>query len=276
MFERIIPSSGEKIDVIGLGSWIQFDVSNDSPYREDLKKVLDLLGQGRRGLIDTSPMYGRSEETIGELCEQTGSPDQFFYATKVWTNGKDAGIRQMQASGLKMKRSVMDLIQIHNLVDWQTHLRTLRAWKEEGKVRYIGITHYTTASHGNLAAIIRKEPLDFVQFNYSIGTRDAEKTLLPLARDKGVAVIINEPLEKGRLFDRVGNRPLPGWAIESGINSWACFFLKYIIAHTAVTSVIPATSVPLHMQDNLSAGTGYVPEEAFRVKMGKYFNEEVD
>jgi diketogulonate reductase-like aldo/keto reductase len=273
MLQRIIPSAGEAIPVIGIGSWIQFDVDNHSTEREDLKRVLMLMHGHGANLIDSSPMYGRSEQVIGELTNEIGLADKFFYATKVWTSGKKASIRQMKESMQKMKRPVMDLMQIHNLVDWQTHLKTLRQWKAEGTIRYIGITHYTTSSHTQLEEIIKKEPLDFVQFNYSIATRNAEKRLLPLAMDKGVAVIINEPLEKGRLFEQVRNKSLPSWSTEYEIQSWAGFFLKYIISHPAVTCVIPATSNSLHMKDNLAAGEGIMPDERGRKRMSEYFDE---
>ena len=273
MLHRAIPSSGETLPAIGLGSWIQFDVSSHSSDREDLKKVLTLMNEKEATLIDSSPMYGRSEQVIGELTHETGLADKFFYATKVWTSGKEAGIQQMKASMQKMRRATMDLMQIHNLVDWQTHLKTLRQWKTEGLIRYLGITHYTTSSHAQLEEIIKKEPIDFVQFNYSIATRNAEKKLLPLAIDKGVAVIINEPLEKGRLFEQVRNRSLPSWTAEFGIKTWADFFLKYIISHPAVTCVIPATSNPAHIKDNLAAGEGAMPDETGRKKMAEYFDK---
>ena len=273
MLRRTIPSSGETIPVIGVGSWIQFDVSAHSSDRKDLKDVLSLMHEHKATVIDSSPMYGRSEQVIGELTHETALADEFFYATKVWTNGREPGIRQMKESMQKMRRSTMDLFQIHNLVDWQTHLKTLRQWKAEGMIRYLGITHYTTSSHFQLEEIIRKEPLDFVQFNYSISTRNAEKTLLPLAIDKGVAVIINEPLEKGRLFEHVRNKTLPPWADDYAVKNWSAFFLKYIISHPAVTCVIPATSNPAHMKDNLSAGEGAMPDEGARKKMAKYFDE---
>jgi diketogulonate reductase-like aldo/keto reductase len=273
MLQRIIPSTGEAIPAIGIGSWKQFDVNDHSPEREDLKQVLKLLHQHKASLIDSSPMYGRAEQVIGELTNEIGLADKFFYATKVWTSGKQAGIEQMKESMQKMKRAVIDLMQIHNLVDWQTHLKTLRQWKTEGIIRYIGITHYTTSSHTQLEQIIHKEPLDFVQFNYSVATRNAEKRLLPLAMDKGVAVIINEPLEKGQLFEKVRTHTLPAWSAEYGIKSWAEFFLKYIISHPAVTCVIPATSDPSHMTDNLAAGEGYLPGEKQRKKLAVYFDD---
>jgi len=273
MLYRTIPSSNEPIPAIGLGSWIQFDVSSRSSDREHLKEVLALMIGHEATLIDSSPMYGRSEQVIGELAHEAGLADKFFYATKVWTSGKEPGIQQMKESMQKMRRATMDLMQIHNLVDWQTHLKTLRQWKTEGIIRYLGVTHYTISSHAQLEEIIKKEPLDFVQFNYSISTRNAEKKLLPLAADKGVAVIINEPLEKGRLFEQVRNKPLPAWSADYGIKSWAAFFLKYIISHPAVTCVIPATSDPAHMKDNLSAGEGAMPDETGRKKMAEYFDK---
>lgn len=273
MLRRTIPSSGETIPAIGIGSWIQFDISTHSSDREDLKKILALMNEQKATVIDSSPMYGRSEQVIGELTHESGLAEKFFYATKVWTSGKEAGIRQMKESMQKMRRSTMDLIQVHNLVDWQTHLKTLRQWKAEGIIRYLGITHYTTSSHPQLEDIIRKESLDFVQSNYSILTRNAEKTLLPLAMDKGVAVIINEPLEKGRLFEKVRNKSLPSWAAGYDIKSWAAFFLKYIVSHPAVTCVIPATSNLAHMKDNLSAGEGIIPDQNARKKMKDYFDD---
>ncbi len=272
MLQRIIPSTGEAIPVIGIGSWKQFDVDDHSPGREDLKEVLAAVHEHRATLIDSSPMYGRSEQVIGDLTNEIGLAEKFFYATKVWTTGKGAGIRQINESMTKMKRTVMDLVQIHNLVDWRTHLKTLRQWKMEGRIRYIGITHYTISSHADLEQIIQREPLDFIQCNYSIVTRNAEKSLLPLAKDKGVAVLINEPLERGQLFEKVLNRSLPSWAVEYGIQNWAGFFLKYIISHPAVTCVIPATSNPAHVKDNLSGGDGIVPDETGRRKMAEFFD----
>ena len=269
MNKRIIPSSGEKLPVIGLGSWIQFDVERQEEKKE-LKEVLNLMHSYEAKMIDSSPMYDRSEKVIGELTSKDEMADKFFYATKVWTSGKEEGIEQMKASMKKMQRKVMDLIQIHNLVDWQTHLETLRKWKDEGLIRYYGITHYTTSSHSQLEEIIRKEPMDFVQFNYSIATRNAEKSLLPLAADKGVAVMINEPLEKGRLFENVANKSLPPWVSELGIKDWAGYFLKYIISHPAVTCVIPATSNPVHAKSNFEAGEGELADEKMRGKMVEY------
>lgn len=272
MLQRNIPSSGETIPVIGIGSWIQFDIGKDKKEREELKTVLARMRGHHARVIDSSPMYGRAEQVIGDLTSESGFADQFFYATKVWTTGKEDGIRQMKESMKKMGRSKMDLVQIHNLVDWQTHLQTLRQWKDDGLIRYYGITHYTTSSHAQLADVIAKESVDFVQFNYSIATRDAERMLLPLAMEKQVAVLINEPLEKGRLFEKVKNRSLPSWASEYDIQNWAGFFLKYILSHPAVTCIIPATSNPLHAEQNFAAGEGRMPDEKGRKIMADYFD----
>ena len=270
MLQRIISTSGESIPVIGLGTWIKFDVTSASE-KQTLVNNLKLFSEHGGRLIDTSPMYGNAEKVIGEVTQQLSMADKFFYATKVWTSGREAGIQQMESSMQKMQRKTMDLIQVHNLVDWKTHLKTLRQWKEKGKVRYIGITHYTTSYHDELEKIIRNEKIDFVQFNYSLGIRNAERSLLQAAMERGVAVIINEPLEKGNLFKAVKGKALPGWAIENDMNTWAQFFLKYIIAHSAITCVIPATSNPKNLLDNLSAGEGKLPEEKMRKKMEEFF-----
>lgn len=272
MLSRAIPSSKETLPVIGLGSWIQFDIDAHSPERENLEQVLDIMHRHDATLLDSSPMYGRAESMIGELTSKTKFADKFFYATKVWTTGREAGISQMQDSFRKMKRDVMDLMQIHNLTDWKTHLLTLQQWKTEGKIRYTGITHYQEAAHAQLETIISKEKIDFVQFNYSIATRAAEKSLLRTAMDKEVAVIINEPLEKGKLFESVRGKALPAWSSDYDIDSWAQFFLKYVISHHAVTCVIPGTSDPDHLADNIKAGKGTMPDEKGRQKMAAFFD----
>ncbi len=266
MLNRTIPSSNEKLPVVGIGTWQTFDVSGTAE-QEPLLQALKAVYQAGGKLIDSSPMYGRSEEVVGILTAESGIQNQFFYATKVWTRGREAGIWQMDESMQKMKRSSMDLMQIHNLIDWKTHLETLKAWKAAKKIRYIGITHYTDSMHDELAEIIAKFPIDFVQFNYSILSRNAEKKLLPVARDKGVATIINQPFAEGRLFSLVKGKELPAWAAENEINSWAQFFLKFIISHPAVTCVIPGTSNPRHAADNMLAGHGRQPDTALREKM---------
>jgi len=219
-----------------------------------------LLDDGGR-VIDTSPMYGRAEAVTGDLLAELGARPRSFLATKVWTTGRERGIEQMRRSAHLLRTEIIDLMQIHNLVDWRTHLATLRRMKEEGRVRYIGITHYTTGALPELARILRAEPgIDFVQLGYSLAARAAETELLPIAAERGVAVIANQPLERGDLLRRVRGRPLPDWAQESDCTSWAQLFLKYILAEPAVTCVIPATGSPDHMKDNLGAGFGSLPD----------------
>jgi diketogulonate reductase-like aldo/keto reductase len=267
MLTRLIPSSGESLPAIGLGTWIQFDVGNANEERSPLKEVLTLMLQQGGTVIDSSPMYGKSEQVVGDLTRETGTADSFFYATKVWTSGEKEGKRQIQESFQKLRRPVIDLMQIHNLLDWQIHLRSLRKLKEEGKIRYIGITHYTNSAHPQLEEVIKNEKLDFVQFNYSIIRRNAERSLLQTAHDRGVAVLINEPFEKGSLFKLVSGHALPEWTAEYDIKSWSQFFLKFILSHPAVTCVIPGTSDPKNIADNMAAGSGQLPDEVTRKKM---------
>ena len=267
LLQRSIPSTGEKIPAVGLGSWQQFDVGNGASERTPLKTVLQEMEKLGGKVIDSSPMYGRSEQVIGELSTELKLNDRFFLATKVWTTGKQEGIAQMNDSMRKMGRKKLDLMQVHNLQDWQTHLKTLKEWKEEGKVRYIGITHYTDSAHSRLEQIVKSGNIDFVQFNYSIRSRNAEKSLLKAAKDNGVAVIINEPFDQGGLFRAVKGKQLPDWAAAYDIQSWAQYFLKYILSNEAVTCVIPGTSDVKHLTDNLGAGLGKLPDESGRKKM---------
>lgn len=271
MRTRPIPSSGEQLPIVGLGTWIQFDVGNSEEDRKTLKKVLKLMAEEGGEVIDSSPMYGSSEQVVGDLTTELNIADQFFYATKVWTRGRQSGINQMEASMQKMRRETMDLMQVHNLLDWQTHLETLQSWKQEGRIRYTGITHHTVSEHSRLEEIARTRDIDFIQVNYSIRTRHAEQSLLDTARANDVAVIINEPYEGGSLFQAVGDRELPGWAADYDISSWGQFFLKYILSHPAVTCVIPGTSDPEHLVDNMGAGYGRLPDEAGRQMMVEYF-----
>jgi diketogulonate reductase-like aldo/keto reductase len=261
MITRPIPSTGEPMPIIGLGTWRAFDLGSDESGRRPLRQVLQrLLDDGGR-VIDTSPMYGRAEAVTGDLLAELGARPRSFLATKVWTTGRERGIEQMRRSAHLLRTEIIDLMQIHNLVDWRTHLATLRRMKEEGRVRYIGITHYTTGALPELARILRAEPgIDFVQLGYSLAARAAETELLPIAAERGVAVIANQPLERGDLLRRVRGRPLPDWAQESDCTSWAQLFLKYILAEPAVTCVIPATGSPDHMKDNLGAGFGSLPD----------------
>jgi diketogulonate reductase-like aldo/keto reductase len=212
-------------------------------------------------------MYGRSEKVVGDLTSELGLRKNLFLATKVWTRGKQDGIKQMESSFIKMKVSAMDLMQVHNLVDAQTHMGTLREMKSSKKIRYIGLTHYTESAYPELIRLMKSEKPDFVQFNYNIKVREAEKKLLPTARDLGIAVIINRPFEEGALFASVKGKSLPPWAAEYGINSWAQYFLKFIVSNTAVTCTIPGTSKPQHMKDNIQAGYGEIPDENIRKKM---------
>jgi len=272
MTTRKIPSSGRQLPVVGLGTWQTFDVGNDGSARAQLSEVLKKMKAKGGQVIDSSPMYGSSEQVVGDLTSELGIQDDFFYATKVWTSGRQAGIDQMAKSMKKMKRESMDLMQIHNLVDWQTHLKTLRAMKENGKIEYWGITHYTNASHKTLIQIIKDEKPDFVQFNYSINERNAEKGLLETAMDQGTAVILNRPFDGGSLFRLTRGKALPEWCEELDIRSWAQYFLKYLLAEKAVNCVIPGTSKPHHLVDNMMAGYGRFPSGKERIKMLDHLN----
>lgn len=272
MMTRAIPSSGEALPAIGLGTWQVFDVGPGDPARRKLAEVLRTLTDAGGRMIDTSPMYGRAEGATGDLVAALGLRPRVFLATKVWTSGREAGIAQMRRSAELLRSPVLDLIQIHNLLDWRTHLATLRRMKAEGQVRYIGITHYTTGSLPELARILETEPgVDFVQCGYSLESRGAERRLLPVAAERGVAVIVNQPFETGGMFRRVRGRPLPDWAAEFDCASWAQLFLKYPIADPAVTCVIPATAKPEHMADNIKAGFGRLPDAAQRERVRRFW-----
>ncbi len=269
LLQRSIPSSGEKMPVVGLGTWQTFDVGAREEDLQPLREVLAEMYRKGGKLIDSSPMYGRSEEVVGLLTQSGGHSNHYFYATKVWTSGRDSGIRQMNASFQKMQRETLDLMQIHNLVDWQTHVKTLREWKDKGKVRYWGLTHYLDSAHKTLEDIIRAEKPDFVQFNYSLSSRHAEKSLFDTCQNNGTAVLINQPYEGGSLFRAVKDKELPSWAAEYDIGSWGQFFLKFILSHESVTCVIPGTSKPHHMADNMGAGYGKLPDAKAREEMVK-------
>jgi diketogulonate reductase-like aldo/keto reductase len=265
--ERSIPSSGEKIPVVGLGTWRTFDVGASATERDPLEEVLrSFVALGGR-VVDSSPMYGAAESVVGDLAAKLAVGDRLFLATKVWTSGRDAGVRQMEQSLRRLSAPKLDLMQIHNLLDWRTHLATLREWKAAGRVRYIGVTHYTSSAYDELERVLRSEALDFVQVNYSLGEREADRRILPLARDRGIAVLANRPFAEGGLFQRVRGQALPPWAAELDCESWAQLFLKWILAHPAVTCVIPATSRPQHLADNMKAGTGPLPDAAMRDRM---------
>jgi aryl-alcohol dehydrogenase-like predicted oxidoreductase len=267
LLTRAVPSSGEKLPAVGLGTWRTFDVGATPAERAPLRDVLArFVALGGR-VIDSSPMYGTAEAVTGELAAQLGLRDSLFVATKVWTTGRDAGLAQMERSLRQLRVPRVDLMQVHNLVDWRTHLRTLREWKQAGRVRYVGVTHYTAGAYGELEQLLRAEPLDFVQVNYSLAERDAERRVLPLAHERGIAVLVNRPFAEGALFQRVRGAALPPWAADIGVRSWAQLFLKWILAHPAVTCVIPATSRQQHLEDNMQAGVGPLPDAATRERM---------
>lgn len=252
MQTKPIPSTNEAIPVIGLGTWQTFDVSDSKPLEEVLRAFVAAGGK----LIDSSPMYGRSERVAGDLATKLNLHSSLFIATKVWTRGKAAGIAQMENSMRELETRRIDLMQVHNLVDVNTHLVTLRDWKRAGKIRYIGITHYTAGAYSEVESILKREPVDFLQINYSLAEPEAEQRLLPLAAEKRLAVIANRPFASGGLFAEVRNKPLPSWAAEIECQSWAQVFLKWIVSHPAITCAIPATSKLKHLEDNVRAGFG--------------------
>ncbi len=268
ILKRSIPSTGETIPAVGLGTSDEFESTgqNLDPLRQVLRRFADLGGT----LVDTAPIYGDAETIIGQLVNELGLTDKLFLATKVRIRGKQAGLEQMEQSQQLLMKKPLDLIQVHSLVDVETQLVNLRQWKEEGRVRYIGITHSRVSAFAELERLMRTETLDFVQLNYSFTEPDAEQRLLPLAADKGIAVLANRPFQNGQMFRRVKGKPLPPWATDFDCHSWAQFSLKYILAHPAVTCVIPATSNPDHLVDNMGAGLGRLPDEHTRQRMREY------
>jgi diketogulonate reductase-like aldo/keto reductase len=262
MHQRKIPSTGELLPVVGCGTWRTFDVGSSPAERAPLGEVLKILFEAGGSVIDSSPMYGASEGVVGDLLAAAGTRDKAFLATKVWTSGRDNGVQQMSESMRLLRTDRIDLMQIHNLVDWRTHLPTLRAWKKEGRLRLLGVTHYTQSAHGELEAVLRAETWDFVQLNYALDDRAVERRLLPLAAERGIAVIVNQPFGGGGLLRKLLPRKLPEWAGEVGCASWAQLLLKFVLAHPAVTCVIPGTGKPQHMRDNAAAGVGIYPDAA--------------
>jgi diketogulonate reductase-like aldo/keto reductase len=259
MLERAIPKSSERLPVIGVGTWRTFDPPAVSAETlAPLEATLRLFHNAGGKVIDSSPMYGKSEDVVGRVTKKLGINADLFIATKVWTTGRTAGIQQMEESMRLLGRPRIDLMQIHNLVDWRTHIGTLRDWKEKGRIRYIGITHYEPSAYGDLERVMRAEKPDFVQLAYSIAVRDAEKRVLPLARELGIAVLVNRPFEGGDLFSRARRKELPTF-VRAFAHSWAQAFLKFIIAHPAVTCAIPGTGNPDHLRDNVEAGVGRLP-----------------
>ena len=268
---RIIPSSNEQIPVIGMGSWLVFAINPDDPAELASREAVirEFLEQGG-GMIDSSPMYGVAEEVIGRSLRRIEDHNRLFAATKVWTRGNRQGLLQMEDSRLLWGIPRFDLMQVHNLMDWDTHLPNLYDMKEEGEIRYVGVTTSHGRRHEDLIDLMRAEPLDFVQFTYNLLDREAENTLLPMAAERGIAVIINRPFQRGALFDRFARYPLPKWAADIDCDNWAQFFLKFIISHPAVTCAIPATSRVDHCRQNMGAAYGRLPEPSMRKEMIAY------
>ena len=267
MDHRAVPSTGESVPIIGLGTWQTFDVGNGAETRATLQACVAEFASAGAGLIDSSPMYGRAEQVVGHIVTTLGLRERLFIATKVWTTGRRRGIAQMTQSLGKLGVSQVDLMQVHNLVDVHTHLETLREWKAQGRVRYVGVTHYRAAAHAQVVTILESERVDFVQINYAVTEREAERRILPLAAERGIAVIANRPFGGGHALGAVRRRPVPPWAADIECTSWAQLFLKFVVSHPAVTCAIPATSDLAHLRDNLKAGTGRMPDEAMRERI---------
>lgn len=272
MLTRKIPSSGEALPIIGLGTYKGFDVGTGLKERTALGGVLRALFSSGGSVIDSSPMYGRAEGVAGDLLAEQNAFEKAFIATKVWTEGRAAGVEQMNRSMKLLRCEQIDLMQIHNLVDWRTHLATLRAWKEDGRIRYLGITHYSSSAYSELEKIMRAEALDFVQLNYSLDEREAERRLLPLAAERGVAVLVNLPFGQGRLFKALRGKPVPPWMQEAGYETWSQALLKFTLAHEAVTCIIPGTGNAEHMAENCRAGDGPALEKTLINKLTAYWD----
>jgi diketogulonate reductase-like aldo/keto reductase len=271
MATRKVPGSGEEIPVIGMGSSDTFDVGQDGMRRAVLQGVLRNLVDAGGRVIDSSPMYGSAEIVLGDLIDGLGLRSKLWLATKVWTRGREAGVKQIEASFARLRTRRLDLLQIHNLLDWREHVPTLRALQAQGRVRYAGITHYRADAHAELERVLAAERFDWVQVNYSLAEPEAADRLLPYCQEHGIAVMVNRPFADGAMFARVRGRPLPPWAAELGCESWGQFFLRFVVSHPAVTCVIPATSKPQHMIDNAAAGLPPLPDERQRERMRKYW-----
>ncbi len=270
MTTRPIPSTGEALPIIGMGTWQTFDVGSGAAERAPLAEVLgELVALGGK-LVDSSPMYGASEAVLGELAAAQRLRPKLFVATKVWTRGRAEGLRQMESSLAKLRvEPKIDLMQVHNLVDVEVHLATLAEWKKAGRTRYVGVTHYTAGAHDAVVEVLEKQPVDFVQINYSVAEREAERRLLGVARDRGVAVIANRPFAGGELIRRLSKQPVPAWAAELECTSWAQLLLKFVVSHPALTAAIPATAKLKHLRDNLGAGRGPMPDEKQRARIAR-------
>jgi diketogulonate reductase-like aldo/keto reductase len=269
---RKIPSTGEELPAVGLGTWQVFDAGNDTSARAPLREVIAAFSRAGGKLIDSSPMYRSAESVAGDLVAELGLRERLFIATKVWTRGREDGIAQMETSFRRLKVKQMDLMQVHNLLDADVHTKTLNDMKAKGRIRYTGITHYTSSAYAEVERQLKREKYDFLQINYSLAERESETKLLNLCREKGIAVIANRPFAEGAMFRRVRGKPLPPWAAEIGVASWAQYFLKWIVGHPAVTCVIPGTGRPEHIADNVAAGFGALPGEAMRRRMAEYFD----
>ncbi len=271
VLRRPVPRTGEPLPAVGLGTWQVFDVAGNAAELAQARDTLRVFVERGGRVVDSSPMYGSSETVTGQLAAEASVRDKLFVATKVWTSGKEAGIRQMEDSMRKLRVERLDLMQVHNLVDATTHIATLREWKAAGRVRYPGVTHYHAGAHADLEAAIARDDVDFVQLNFSLVEPDAERRLLRAAADTRTAVIVNRPFAEGALFRRVKGKALPEWAREIGCTSWAQFALKWILGHPAVTCAIPGTRNPAHVADNLGAATGLLPDAAMRQRMAAHF-----
>ena len=272
LLSRPAGNSGERLPLVGLGTWQTFDVGANAAARSPLREVLKVFAQAGARVVDSSPMYGSSEAVAGDLVAGLGVREKLFIATKVWTSGRAEGVQQMEDSFRKLRVSRMDLMQIHNLLDVATHTKTLQDWKQKGRVRYIGVTHYAASAHAEVERWLRTGAYDFVQINYSLAEPHAEQRLLPLALEKNIAVLINRPFAEGSLFRKARGKPLPEWAHEIGVKSWGQYFLKWIVSHPAVTCAIPGTAKPEHMLDNLGAARGPLPDEPMRRRMRAHFD----
>ncbi len=268
---RVIPKTGEKLPVIGLGSALTFDVRSRSPQAEQVEEVITLFAKAGGKLIDTSPAYGNAENLIGEISSRLGLSESLFFATKVWTRSVEQGEAQMEQSLQRLRRRTIDLSQVHNLANVDREMTFLREWKSKGKLRYTGITYSEDRGHGEVERVMRLQKPDFVQINYSLVDRAADRRILPLAREMGMGVLINRPFGGGGIFQVISKKPLPSWAAEFDCHSWAQFLLKWIVAHPAVTCVIPATNNPRHLLDNMGAGVGRLPDAKMRARMASLF-----
>jgi diketogulonate reductase-like aldo/keto reductase len=269
---RKIPSTGEELPAIGLGTWQVFNVGTGAAERAPLREVIAAFAKAGGKVIDSSPMYGSAESVAGDLVAELGLRERLFLATKVWTRGRAEGIAEMERSFQRLRVEQMDLMQVHNLLDVDVHTKTLLDWKEKRKIRYLGITHYTASAHAEVERQLKKQKYDFLQINYSLAERESEKRLLPYCLQNGIAVIANRPFAEGAMFRRVRGKPLPPWAAEIGIASWAQYFLKWIVAHPAITCAIPGTGSSAHIADNVAAGFGVLPDEKMLQRMTEHFD----